>query len=74
MKTGERLKCILEERGFKQTAVAAGIGMNIKTFNAILNGSVELKADTLGAVFQFTGIKPEKFFSRKYLEGREKPA
>ena len=70
MKAGEKLKLYLDERGFNQSAVAAAIGMNIKTFNAILNGRTELKADTLIDVLRFTGTKPEKFFAKKFLESR----
>ena len=70
MKTGERLKCFLDERGIKQTAVAAAIGMDIKTFNAILNGRIELKADTLIDVLKFTGTPPNKFFTKQFLETR----
>lgn len=70
MKAGEKLKCLLDERGFKQNAVAAGIGMDFRTFNAILNGHIELKVDTLADVLRFTGTKPEKFFSKKFLENR----
>lgn len=68
MKAGEKLKRFLDERGFNQSAVAAGIGMNIKTFNAVLNGRTELKADTLFDVLRFTGTKPETFIRRKFLE------
>lgn len=70
MKAGEKLKLYLDERGFNQSAVAAGIGMNIKTFNAILNGRTELKVDTLFDVLRFTRTKPEKYFAKKFLESR----
>jgi len=70
MKAGEKLKLYLDKRGFNQSAVAAGIGMNVKTFNAALNGHTELKVDTLLDVLRFTGTKPEKFFSKNFLESR----
>ena len=70
MKSGERLKSFLDERGFKQTAVAAAIGMDIKNFNAILHGRIHLKADTLADVLRFTGTRPEKFFTKQFLESR----
>ena len=71
MKDGEKLKCVLDARGFNQTAIANAIGMNIKTFNAILNGRGELKVDTLLKVFQFTGTKPETFFRQKFQDDRK---
>lgn len=65
MKTGARLKSFLKERGFKQTAVARGIGMKPKAFNMILNGYADLKADTLVEVFRFTETRPEAFFNHE---------
>lgn len=74
MKTGARLKSFLKARGFKQNAVARGIGMKPKAFNMILNDHADLKADTLIDVFRFTETKPESFFNHEIQDGREKPA
>ena len=63
MKTSELLKSYLKSRGIKQSAVAANIGMNNKTFNAILNGRAELRADVLGEVCRFIGVSPAIFFT-----------
>ena len=65
MKTSEQLKSYLKSRGIKQSAVAANIGMNNKTFNAILNGRAELRADVLGAVCRVIGVSPAIFLTRE---------
>ena len=58
----EKLKKYINYKGYKQKVVAEKCGMNIKTFNAILNGQISLKADTLIVICQQgLGIKPEKF-------------
>ena len=74
MKTGERLKQYLSSRGIKQSAVAAHIGMNNKTFNAILNGRVEMRVDVLGAVCKFVGVSPAIFFTTEVQENEIKGA
>lgn len=68
MKTSEVLKNYLKSRGIKQSVVAANIGMNNKTFNAILNGRVELRAEVLGAVCKFLGVSPAIFFAPQVQE------
>lgn len=65
MKTNERLKHFLKSRGIRQTAVAEGIGMKKTSFNAVLNGHAELRADTLEAVCNFIGVSPGYFFKFK---------
>lgn len=74
MKTGERLKYFLQERGLKQSVVAERIGMNRKSFNAILNGHVDLRADTLEDVCKFMGISPTVFFNFKVQDNGIKEA
>lgn len=74
MKTNAMLKHFLKVRGFKQNAVAEGIGMKPKAFNAMLNDHSDLKADTLIDVFRFTGTKPEAFFNQKIQAEKESTA
>ena len=66
MKTNERLKYFLKERGINQYEVANGIGVKKTTFNAILNGHADLKADTLEAVCDYIGVSPGYFFRQKF--------
>ena len=68
MKINEQLKSYLKSRGIKQSAVAANIGMNNKTFNAILNGRAELRVDVLGDVCKFVGVSPAIFFAQEVQE------
>ena len=65
METNEKLRQFLNERGFKQSAVAKGIGVNHKTFNAMLNGHAPLKVETLVKVCDFCNVKPEIFFKNR---------
>lgn len=74
MKAGARLKSFLRERGFKQNAVARGIGMKPKAFNMILNDHADLKADTLLDVFRFTETRPESFFNYEVQAEKESTA
>ena len=63
----EMLKAYINEKGLKQTAVANKCGLNIKTFNAMLNGQIGLKADTFVDICRTgLGISPEKFFKYKF--------
>lgn len=50
MKCFERLKKIIDIKGLKQTKVAEKSKINYKTFNAILHGNRDLKADELVAI------------------------
>lgn len=62
-----KLKRYITYKGYKQKAVAEKCGINIKTFNAILNGQIALKADTLIVICRSgLGIKPENFFKFKF--------
>lgn len=74
MKMGERLKMYLQEKGIKQSVVADRIGMNKKSFNAVLNGRAELKADTLEAVCLFIDVPPTFFFTNQVQENGNKGA
>lgn len=63
----EMLKAYINEKGLKQTAVANKCGLNVKTFNAMLNGQTSLKADTFVDICRTgLGINPEKFFKYKF--------
>lgn len=68
MRTNQRLRLFLKLHGFQQKNVAHAVGMKHKSFNAMLNGHAELKADTLEAVCRFIGVPPEKFFAFKPQE------
>ena len=68
MKTNERLKHFLKERGVSQAEVAEGIGMKKTAFNAILNDRAELRADTLEDVCKFIGVTPGYFFRYRVQE------
>lgn len=69
MKCFERLKKVIDKMGLKQTAVAEKSSINYKTFNAILNGTRDLKADELLVICRKgLGISVEKFFKIKFQE------
>lgn len=68
MSTGQRLKLFLKEKGISQSSVAQRLGLNIKGFNAVLNGHAHLKADTLEQVCHLIGINPGDFFTHKFQE------
>ena len=74
MKAGAKLKLFLQERRVKQSIVAARIGMNKKTFNAILNGHANLRADTLEAVCDFLEVSPTVFFNYRVQDNGIKEA
>lgn len=67
MQTHVMLKRLIIEKGLKQTVIANRIGMNITTFNAILNGHAALRADTLVDVCEKgIGMPTENFFTYKF--------
>lgn len=68
MSTGQRLKLYLKEKGISQSFVAKQLGMNIKGFNAVLNGHARLKADTLEKVCELIGSTPGDFFTYNFQE------
>lgn len=68
MSTGRRLKLYLKEKGISQTSVAKRIGMEMKAFNAVLNGHAHLKADTLEQVCKVIGASPGDFFAHNFQE------
>lgn len=61
MTVNEKIKKYIDERGFKQVAVARGIGMGEKTFNAILCGRSTIRVETLIKICKFLGVKSEIF-------------
>ena len=73
MRTYEKLKLFINEKGFKQNAIAHKTGINAKSLNAMLNGYVELKVDALIDICEIgMEIPVEKFFMFKVPESRIK--
>lgn len=68
MSTGQRLKLYLKEKGISQTSVAQRLGINVKGFNAVLNGHAHLRADTLEQVCKLIGSTPTDFFTYNFQE------
>lgn len=72
MRTYEKLKLFINEKGFKQSAIAHKTGINAKSLSAMLNGNVELKADALIDICEKGMELPiENFFAFKVPESRK---
>lgn len=56
-----RIKQYLKDHGIAQTFVARKIGMDITTFNLIMNGKRPLKADVLVKICDVLGVTMETF-------------
>ena len=61
MKTYERVRLYLEDKGLKQTAVARRCGIPNVTFNAMLNGKRKMYAEDLVAICIALNEPPETF-------------
>lgn len=61
MKTYERIRLYLEEKGLKQTAVARRSGIPTVTFNAMMNGKRKMYAEDLVAICIALNEPPETF-------------
>lgn len=54
----------LKENGIKQTWLSEQIGVPNTTFNGILNGRTELKADMFIRICKVLNVSPETFAER----------
>lgn len=58
MNVGERIKAIIQEKGFKQYAAAKKAGIDAKQFNAMLNNRKIIKAEDLAVICKAIGCSP----------------
>ncbi|SHI55973.1 DNA-binding transcriptional regulator, XRE-family HTH domain [Anaerovibrio lipolyticus DSM 3074] len=61
MTVNEKIRVYLKEHGIMQTAVARATGINIKTFNYLINGKSEMSVDRMVAICKFLNV-PVSFF------------
>lgn len=66
METYMKLKLYIDDKGVKQSAISRKTGIHVKSLNAILNGHVALKVDSLIAICEKgLGTPVSDFFNYK---------
>lgn len=58
----ENVKNIIKEKGYKQNAIASRIGMNEKSFNALLNGRKIFDSKYVVPISEALGVTPNDLF------------
>lgn len=67
MQSNVLLKRYIQTKNLTQTLIARKTGINLKTLNAILNGRVSLKVDTLRIICERgLNISIKDFFNHKF--------
>ncbi len=69
----EKIRNYIESHGLKQNHVACKSDMNVKTFNAIMNGNRKLLADEFVTICENgLNVSPVIFFASEFQEnGKE---
>ena len=61
MEVYKKVRAYIEEKGYKQLAVAQKAGISKVTFNAMMNGKRTMYADDLRAICLALNVSPELF-------------
>ncbi len=63
MSVAEKIYVIIQEKNFKQSAIAVASGYNPKTFNNLLKGRKKITANDVVPICNALGITPNELFS-----------
>ncbi len=64
----ENIKCIIEDRSLKQSAIAKKAGFSVQEFNAMLNGRRLMRAAEIISIMDVLGVDANTLFCRKEVD------